>query len=187
MLILVHQSTNKEKKPVTPHSGPRCRPGHSSSPVTLQAATQRSTRTYLGGCSTTPIIHMLMTALHYPTIPTLPSSPVRTTSNSTPALSRGTSYPPRRSPSVCISNTYTSPSSSQESVWDGKQCRAPGTFRGRPCRYRSILPLGPASGPLPRIVSPPSCCSGPALHPCRYLSGWHSDNHGVMCTEWQYG
>lgn len=126
MLILVHQSTNKEKKPVTPHSGPRCRPGHSSSPVTLQAATQRSTRTYLGGCSTTPIIHMLMTALHYPTIPTLPSSPVRTTSNSTPALSRGTSYPPRRSPSVCISNTYTSPSSSQESVWDGKQCRAPG-------------------------------------------------------------
>lgn len=34
---------------------------------------------------------------------------------------------------------------------------------------------------------PPSCCSGPALHPCRYLSGWHSDDHGVMYTEWQYG
>lgn len=172
---------------MTPHSGPRCRPGHSSSPVTLQTATQRSTRTYLGGCSTTPRVHMLMTALHYPTIPTLPSSPARTTSNSTPALSRGTTYPPRRSPSVCISNTYTSPSSSQESVWDGKQCRAPGHVSRPPMSLSQHFTSGAGFRTPPPHRLPPSCCSGPALHPCRYLSGWHSDDHGVMCTEWQYG
>ena len=174
---------------MTPHLGPRCRPG-CSSPVTPQTdrnATQYEDLPWPWGMqhNSERYLHMLMTALHHTTtVPTLPSSPVRTTSNSAPAVGCDTPLP--RHSSVCVHLQHLHiPELLLTTVGVGwKAGPAPGHVSRRQHRYRRILFLGPPSGPLPRMVSLPP--AAPALHctPAALIRvAQVTGDHSVMCTE----
>lgn len=186
MLISVHQSTNKEKKTTDPHSGPPMPPR--SLVVTRDTADRNATQYEdlpwgMQHDSESTHAHDGF-ALPHDTYLTLESGPYNVQFHTGP---QSWHLVPSTPLSQCVHLQHLHIPELLPRVGVGwKAVPGPGArFAAAHCVIAAFYLWGRLPDPSP--ASSPSCCSGPALHPCRYLSGWHSDDHGVMCTEWQYG